>query len=321
MTIGGDLWEDENVTADTRNSVAYELGQLTCPVLLICGNHDPFLPGGNYDRTPWPENVRVFTRPEPTEHRFDGVSVWGVSWCGGRLTASFLDDFAAPADGAEHVLLLHGTATAAGGLHDMDAHCPFSPEQVGAAGFSLCLAGHLHAGRSDNGVVYPGSPEPLGWGETGRHCAAVITLEPGEEPEVALIDVATRRYEERDVDCEGAASSAEIAQRVTAALDDPDPERVYVRVVLRGEVDRDCEVDVDALASDLGGAYAALEIRDRTVPAYDLDAVAEQDTARGEFVRRLRERLAEAGDERERRVIEGALLAGLRALDGRERLF
>src|SRR3954468_18053229 len=59
VTIGGDLWEEEHVLADTRRSVAHELGRLGIPVLIICGNHDPLRPGGSYLRTPWPDNVTI----------------------------------------------------------------------------------------------------------------------------------------------------------------------------------------------------------------------------------------------------------------------
>ena len=47
ITIGGDLWEEENVRPDIRNSVAYELGQLDIPVLICCGNHDPLVTGSD----------------------------------------------------------------------------------------------------------------------------------------------------------------------------------------------------------------------------------------------------------------------------------
>ena len=57
VTIGGDLWEEEHVTTDTRNSVVYELEQLHRQVLIICGNHDPLIPGGTYARVRWPDNV------------------------------------------------------------------------------------------------------------------------------------------------------------------------------------------------------------------------------------------------------------------------
>src|SRR2546421_13117680 len=60
LTIGGDLWEEEHVQPDTRNSVAHELAKLDMDVLIACGNHDPRAPGGNYDRATWPPNVHIF---------------------------------------------------------------------------------------------------------------------------------------------------------------------------------------------------------------------------------------------------------------------
>jgi len=84
VTIGGDLWEDEHVTPDTRRFVASELKDLSLPVLMICGNHDPYLAGGNYARSVWPDNVRICQRDQLTEFQFGPVSVWAVSWLGGR---------------------------------------------------------------------------------------------------------------------------------------------------------------------------------------------------------------------------------------------
>ena len=63
VTIGGDLWEEEHVRADTRNSVGSRAGSgLECPVLIVCGNHDPLLAGGRFMRTSWPDNVAIVPR-------------------------------------------------------------------------------------------------------------------------------------------------------------------------------------------------------------------------------------------------------------------
>ena len=42
------------------------------------------------------------------------MSVWAVSWLGGRLDMGFLEGFQAPKDGRVHLLLAHGTATGVG---------------------------------------------------------------------------------------------------------------------------------------------------------------------------------------------------------------
>lgn len=77
VTIGGDLWEEEHVTADTCNWVAAKLAEVRVPVALICGNHDPLVPGGDHARTVWPANVHLFPSPDLTEFPLDEVSVWG----------------------------------------------------------------------------------------------------------------------------------------------------------------------------------------------------------------------------------------------------
>jgi len=317
VTIGGDLWEDEHVSADTRRFVAGELGKLKCPVLIVAGNHDPLLPGGNYERTAWPENVHVFKSAGLSEQRLDDeISVWGISWSGGALEPSFLVPGAAPGNGRTHLLLLHGTATPLATVYDDPTYCPFEPARISEAGFAYCFAGHIHAAKQTAELVYPGSPEPLGWGEMGRHCLALATIEDGGV-QVELRDVNQHRYEERAVDCRGAEHHGEIAERLRAALIDENRDVVHLRVLLQGEVAADCEIAGEELAEQCGEGYAELIVVDETRPAYDLDALAQQPTARGYFVRRMRDQLAATSDEAEVQHLELALIAGLRALDGR----
>src|SRR4051812_2595374 len=96
VTIAGDLWEDENVTPDTRASVTHELEKLARPVVIVCGNHDPYLRGGVYERTSWPDNVTVVDTPRGVEVRLSpDASLWAASWTERSLSSEFLR--AAPA--------------------------------------------------------------------------------------------------------------------------------------------------------------------------------------------------------------------------------
>jgi len=342
LTIGGDLWEDEHVTPDTCRWVADRLGGAGLPVVLVAGNHDPLRPGGPYARVAWPENVRVLPAEAGlVRHEIGALSIWGMSWGAAPLTARALDGFHVPADGATHLLLLHGTAGNAsfpGAPSGGAAHCPFTGAAVRDAGFDLCLAGHLHAGRVRDGlVVYPGSPEPLAWDETGRHAVALVELVPGAPPRVELIDVNRRRCAQTLVDCEGAASSADIERALRAAIVEAaagaaaDGARagLCLQAALRGRIEPGCRIDIEDLAAAAGGGeLALLQLRDETQPAFDLDALAEQPTALGAFVRELRERIdacdpggrdsadGDPGEEAQRRRLELALDLGLRAMHG-----
>ena len=319
VTIGGDLWEDEHVTPDTRRFVASELKALSVPVLMICGNHDPYLAGGNYARSVWPDSVRICQRDQLTEFQFGPVSVWAVSWLGGRLEMGFLDTFAVPKDGRTHILLAHGTAVGPSDLYSDSAAAAFNPQCVTDAGFAICLAGHIHAGGQIGTVVYPGSPEPLGWGEIGRHSVAVADVANGTA-RVTLQEINQRRYVVREIDCEDAASSAVVEQRVRDALTDSDPVSVYLRLDLKGLIAPECDLDTSALEEICRSEYAALQIRDRTFPEYDLAAFERQNTATGHFVRSLRGRIDAAADATERGNLELALRFGLHALHGRKEL-
>lgn len=320
VTIGGDLWEDEHVTPDTRHFVASELNDLKLPVVMICGNHDPYLAGGNYARTQWPNNVSICRQDTPTEFRFGSVSLWAVSWLGGRLELGFFDSFACPTDDRVHLLVVHGTAGgAAGPIVSEFAAAPFDPLQVTNSGFALCLAGHVHAGAQIGPVVYPGSPEPLGWGEMGRHAVALIEIANGAAT-ASLLDINHRRYVVRDVDCDDAVSSAVVEQRLKAALTDMDPPSVYLRLDVKGLIASDCDLDTTALEEACRGGYAALRVRDLTFPEYDLAALERQSTATGHFVRSLREKIQGTDDASEKERLERALRLGLQALHGRKEL-
>ena len=316
ITIGGDLWEHEHLTRDTLNSVVFELGEVDRPVLIICGNHDPLVAGSGYLLADWPKNVRVVRTSRPELHEFGDVAIWGVSWTGGDLSSDFLDEFTVPVDGRTHVLLLHGTSGPLAYLAE-DVACTFQAEQVRRAGFARCLAGHIHVGADDGTIVYPGSPEPLRWNETGRHCAALLTVGEGNV-DVELLDVNQFRVEEREIDCGGCLSSAELERRVARNLDHGDAEHVYLCVSLVGEVGADCTVDTGRLVN-LHGSYAGVTAEDRTAPLLEIDGRAERQGLDGLFVRKMQERL-QAADEDQQRTLQLALEAGLRAIDGRERI-
>ena len=110
LCIAGDLYEHEHVTADTEATLVSKFRELDRPVLLLPGNHDPYLPGSVYQRADWPENVHVFTSSEPEPYEIDGDTVvWGVAYTGRELREETLLSFRAPKDGRQHLLLLHAS--------------------------------------------------------------------------------------------------------------------------------------------------------------------------------------------------------------------
>jgi DNA repair protein SbcD/Mre11 len=315
LVVAGDLYEHEHVTGDTANMLAHVLGELERPVLLLPGNHDPYLPGSVYERTRWPANVHVFERSEPESFELaPGIVAWGIAYTGRELDPGVVRRFRAPADGRRHLLVLHASLTPVFAGDDV-GHCPVTPEELAATGADAVLLGHFHCGGRHGIACYPGSPEPLTAGERGLHAIQLLELD-ADGVRGRLEPVARTSFEELEVDVSGAGSSVELERRLALEVSPRrDPGRTLT-LTITGEIDPACEVRTGELARRLGEGFTALAVRDETVPAVDLDALSAQPTAEGRFALRM---LTRAIDEPERRdLFLDAARAGLRALAGQK---
>ena len=317
LCLAGDLYEHEHVSADTEAALVTTFASVPCRVLLLPGNHDPHLPGSVYARARWSPNVHVFreARPEPVPVA-PGVVVWGIAHTTRELDADVVRRFRAPADGQVHLLLLHAALAEAPGAGD-GGLCTLTSRELEATGVAFALLGHHHAGRISGRACYPGSPEPLTWGERGVHAVDRLRLVAGV-PQPELVAVNRLSFEEIDVVVTGAASSLDVETRVREALAPRADDGRSLRVTLRGEVAPACEISSGELARRCGDGFGELLVEDRTRPAYDLAQIARERTVRGRFVAGLLRR-AEAEPERAERLTAAAH-AGLRALDGRREL-
>ncbi|MGN6380383.1 MAG: metallophosphoesterase family protein [Gaiellales bacterium] len=309
VCLAGDVYEHETVREDTAAFLRTRLSEIEVPVLVTPGNHDPYVPGSVWQRTAWPESVHLFTRDSPQPFELGDVTVWGAAFTARHCSTSCLDGWHTPADGRTHLLLLHAALTGEQWADD-PAHRPVTRAGIRATGIAYAMLGHFHAGRADELICYPGSPEPLGFGErSGRHAAAILEVtEAGVGCE--LVDVARRVYSVATVRVDGAHGSDEIETAVASEVAVHAGESL--EITLEGEVAAGCEVAPRALEERFADGLRELRIRDRTRPAYDLRSLAEEPSVRGRFVARLLD-----SDEPHARE---ALLAGLRALDGREDL-
>jgi DNA repair protein SbcD/Mre11 len=307
VCIAGDVYEHEYVSEDTISFLRDAFGAAGVPVLVTPGNHDPHLPGSAWQRTEWPANVHLFARDELEPCRLGhGVTVWGAAFTARNCDASAVARFRAPDDGGTHVLLVHAALTGEQWAEEAD-YRPVTRAQLQATGVAYAMLGHFHDGRGDGFLCYPGSPEPLDWGErSGAHGASIVEIAGGTVTAEA-IPIARRRYVERTVSVGGAAGSAQVEVAVaTVAAEEPG---ASLRVVLAGEIEPGCEIDARSISERCSAGLTELAVVDRTVPAYDLDALAREGSVRGRFVARL----LHSGDP----DAQEAILAGLRALDGR----
>ena len=153
-----------------------------------------------------------------------------------------------------------------------------------------------------------------------------MVVEISSRGEVRCTAIDANRWHAGIVDCrlDGVGSLTATVDRVCAevltATAGLPLERTTLRVDLVGAVPPSLGVDLFDCESAVREAtgVAALRIRDLTAPATDLEALAEEGTTRGAFVRIGLAALAAAGSAEEKAVVGDALRYGLEAFAGSE---
>jgi exonuclease SbcD len=314
VTCGGDLYEQDYFSPDTAEFLRTTFDRIApIPVLIAPGNHDWLGPLSLYRRVRWGRHVRIFEDPRltPIELR-PGLTLWGAAHRAPAGTSGFLDSFHVTGDGV-HLALFHGSelgALAAQGKENV-VHAPFRAGQIPSSGLSYALLGHYHAPADRSCLSYPGNPDPLTFGECGDRAALLVTVNENGSISIERRRVAVSTVHDIVVDVTGCSTLQQIRDAVAAALRGLGG---CIRMTLGGDVAPDVELHRETFsATDFG--VEAIELRFDVTAAYDLDAIEQEATVRGQFVRDVRQ--ARDISETERRKI---IVTGLRAFQGRSDL-
>lgn len=200
LVIAGDVFDADWKDFQTALFVAYELRKLEragIPVFLIFGNHDSV--EGMSRRTPWPNNVRVFSHLRPETVRIDAlqVAIHGRSFPRREVTENWVPDYPAPVAGWFNLGLLH---TNADGSPNHDSYAPSSVSELASKGYSYWALGHVHEFAVLNRhphVVYSGNLQGRHVRETGEKGCVLVEFEGTEVTRIEFrpTDVLRWRHE------------------------------------------------------------------------------------------------------------------------------
>jgi DNA repair exonuclease SbcCD nuclease subunit len=193
VIVAGDLFEDNQVSDELVHRTLRLLGEAApLPVLLLPGNHDCLGPASVYARpafsTP-PGNVRVLDRAEPREVR-PGVHVLPapLSARGGRADPTAAIE-AQRTCGGLRIGVAHGSLRIEGKHGEEDF--PIALDAARRLDLDYLALGHWHSLLVHDGhTVYPGTPEPTGFGERDSGNVALVELAPGSPPAITPLRVA-----------------------------------------------------------------------------------------------------------------------------------
>jgi len=314
LLICGDLYEHEYVKRSTISFVNEEFGKIPdTRVIIIPGNHDPYLPGSVLKTFKWSGNVYILAG-EKELLEFDEPCV--------RIYGSMRPPVP-PKPSCIEILMLHGTLNME---IAKNAYNPLTSVQLDSSGMDYIALGHFHSRFEAEGKVRtafnPGSPEPLGFDEEGSHGVYITEIfieeDGSKHSEVRFVAINRRKYHSIDANCEGCSNDEKAVSITEAVIKESGGREDLFSVTLKGRVEAGFKPDTDRMEASLAEQCFFVKIKDNTVPGYDLEEIVKEPGIRGLFVKKMLERVRQAemaGDEEGRSLALDSLYYGIQALE------
>jgi|Deesub1362A_J573_1020465.scaffolds.fasta_scaffold01375_5 DNA repair exonuclease SbcCD nuclease subunit len=320
VLIAGDLYEANYSTRDLGNFMSRCFRYLNVPVVIAPGNHDPYTKNSLYSLVKWPDNVHIFK-----ENFFEclvldeRVVIYGIANTGFNDNINHLSTLKVDAE-LPTIGIMHGSYLPYSSLlpESNEACLPFTEDDLMNSKLNYLALGHYHkyAEIKIDGVirgVYPGTLEPLNFDEIGERNAVIVEI--GKDGiKIEKIPTGVRNYEILEIDCSSASCAADIITKIKLSSIS---QRNIVKIVLKGEVDPSIDLNVGEIEIAARKHFYHAIVENRIRPSYDIDSISREQTLRGEFVRRMLQKIEQNPEERE--ILMKALYYGLEAFDNDRR--
>ncbi len=171
LFICGDLYENEYIKQSTINYINNLFKTIPdTKILIIPGNHDPYINNSYYKQYLWSKNVHIFTsKLEKIED--EDIDIYGYGFDNFYMNDSdFIENIKIENIDKINILLTH--ASLDGATQDREYN-PISLKQLKSLEFEYIGLGHIHKPYYEKQerpyIVYPGSLVSLGFDEIGKH--------------------------------------------------------------------------------------------------------------------------------------------------------
>lgn len=333
--ITGDLYEHNYVTKSTINFANECFKKIDkTKVIMIPGNHDPWVKGSYYKSYDWTGNVYILggdklSKNKPYlefEEENTHICIYGQISSDEYQGQNHVDLSYQNIDPSKiNILLLHGSIDFD---FDKSSYNPISSKKLASMDMDYIGIGHFHnridkvAGR--NNIYNPGSPEPLGFDEPGKHgfYMGTISIDHSgrKEVEVEFISVNRKEYIELEVNIAECITDNEIVKRIKDRIADAGiKEELYPNllagITLTGYISPDFAPDIKYISSFFRDKIFYVKIKDHTAPDYDFDEIKKEIGLKGLFTRKVLNLIDAAEDQAEKELLKKSLYYGIEALE------
>lgn len=322
LLIAGDLYEHSYVKRSTIGFINDLFGELgNARVFIVPGNHDPFIINSYYHNFQWNRNVHILTESNPYVVMEDlRACIYGVGFKSFFQEEPLIKDINSINKKWINIMLSHGTVDMNFGKNPYN---PMTSEFLGMLGMDYIALGHFHTRMENVGgykVIYnPGSPEPLGFDETGEHgvyLGSIMKDTTGESSlKLSFIKTGKKFYQNLEVCLDGCDTDEKVTKRIMDTIQCGDAHNGLYCITLKGYLEKDYHLDVSQIHTNLKDRYFFVKIKDETYLDYNFDEIMREPGLRGVFSRKMLERISGTEDKDKRRLLMNALYYGIEALD------
>lgn len=228
IVLSGDLFERDALTYTETKQMMSIIDSYYGNIVLSCGNHDYYT--NDYLFNNFTKNLHVFkgNRLERIDIA-ENVSIYGASWLNSIENGFAIDRVELDKD-RFNIASLHGDI--ADGKYKIDI------EPLLASGFDYIALGHIHKkGKVAEEAYYPGSLEPLDFGELGEHgFYEVDTLNNS----VKFIPFALREFIIKELAINEDYEFEDIINKFDE-LNNKDKD--FYRIILKGSINKDLNIN------------------------------------------------------------------------------
>ncbi len=318
LLIAGDLFDTPDVSDALLFKVRDLFLSLNNTLAVICaGNHDPLMYGASaLERLDCGDKVVILNKQNPLlEIKQKNVRVWGSSFYGSYLNSDNpFADFNID-NSFINIALLHADLNSESGSN----YNPVSNAQIAASGMDYVALGHIHK-RTDilkagnTFYAYSGCVQGLGFDELGQKGVYIGTLSKGK-CDLDFVKISNRLFIHESIDVSDCLANKEIVEKIKSTLFNKyeNAANNLYKITLVGGVEENFAVDTAFIVTALISNYFYIKAIDSTVPKIDLEALSNQNTLKGMFVKRMLELLE---TEQDKELLSLALQIGLKAFDG-----
>ncbi|SJZ38604.1 metallophosphoesterase family protein [Garciella nitratireducens] len=322
LFFSGDLFEYKFVDLNTIEYVNNQFSKLSNTyVFILPGNHDPFYMLDYYRNFLWSKNVFIFNNQyKKVEIEELNVVIHGIGFGYQEEKRPILKSLVCEPSKKINILLLHGSDMTIAPKKESN-YLPFEQLDLINSGFDYIALGHYHQYKEIKNLygkiiaAYPGSPEPLGFDEEGRHGIILANINK-KQNDISLLPISKRQYFKLDIDISNCEDFQQIKKNIKKIISNKYPEKNLFSIKLIGNYSWKLGESLELLYDQCRDLAYYIEFQDNTEEMYDLDTLIAENTLLSSYILEIQDKLKKEKDIKKRNILKKALKIGIDALKG-----